>query len=333
MDVALKDTVKAYIYGSDHPDLEVYRKDFDTKFDIDYWLTGMLARCELGGFRGKRILEVGCGFGWDAVALSLLGQNKVVATDILPSMVEGTQECLDTMKKNGNALNIEAVQGDICSLDLPDNSFDGIYSSEAIEHVHNLKAMFDRCLALLKPGGRLLIYNDSNRYNSDFRESTFRMWEERDTSWDHARWLEAEIRPVEHKGAKPYAAMREAIIDEAAPEIDPDARSRLVSATAGMIRPQIFNAVKTYLKDGKLPIPPKFSWCRNPETGEYAERLLDPFELRDMLKAAGFKKVKLRHAFNKFPFRLANGVSLRPLNKFLFDRRGMFVLSADKPKG
>lgn len=330
LDERLKESVESYIYGSDHPDLQVYRKDFGIKFNIDYWLAGMQTRCELGGFHNKRILEVGCGFGWDAVALSLIGQNRVVATDILPSMIDGTNECLDAMKKNGNPLNIDAVQGDICSLSLPDNSFDGIYSSEAIEHVHNLKAMFARCHDLLKPGGRLLIYNDSNRYNSEFRESTLDMWKSRDTSWDHARWLEAEVRPVEHKGAKPYGAMREEIIKEVAPEMDDASLARLVSATAGMIRKQILKATEAYLKDRKLPVPPKFSWCRNPETGEYAERLLDPFELRDMLVAAGFRNVRLRHAFNKFPFSLVNGISFKPLNKWLFNKRGMFVLVADK---
>lgn len=329
-DTELKEIVKSYIYGSDHPDLQIYRKDFDTKFDLGTWLASMRSRCELGGFQNKRILEVGCGFGWDAVGLALVGKNKVVATDILPSMIDGTNECLATMKKNGKTLDIEAVQGDICNLDLPDSSFDGIYSSEAIEHVHNLKAMFARCHDLLKPGGRLLIYNDSNRYNSAFRESTFVMWKERDISWEHARWLEAEIRPVEHKGAKPYAAMREEIIKEAAPEMDSASLARLVAATAGMIRPQILKATETHMKDRKLPVPPIFSWCRNPETGEYAERLLDPFELRDMLVAAGFHNVRLRHAFNKFPFWLANGISFKPLNKFLFNMRGMFVLSADK---
>ncbi len=330
-DAQLKETVQSYIYGSEHPDLQIYRKDFGTKFDLGNWLSSMRARCELGGFQNKRILEVGCGFGWDAVGLALVGQNMVVATDILPSMIDGTSECLASMKKNGKTLDIEAVQGDICNLDLPDGSFDGIYSSEAIEHVHDLKAMFARCHDLLKPGGRMLIYNDSNRYNSAFRDSTFVMWKERDTCWDHARWLEAEIRPIEHKGAKPYAAMREEIINEAAPEMDPESKSNLITATAGMIRPQIFEAVKAYKKDRKLPVPPKFSWCRNPETGEYAERLLDPFELRDMLVVAGFRNVRLRHAFNRFPLRLANGISFKPLNKFLFNMRGMFVLSADKP--
>ncbi len=223
------------------------------------------------------------------------------------------------------------LQGDICSLDLPYESFDGIYSSEAIEHVRDLDAMFRRCFGLLKPGGRILIVNDSNRFNSAFREATFKMWKERDESWEHARWLRDEIRPVEHRDAKPYAAMREAVIRGAAPSLDDASVARLVRATAGMVRPEIVSATRAFIAGEPLPEPPAYSWCRNPETGEYAERLLDPFELADMLRDSGFRNVQVRHGFNRFPLRLLNGVQLRPLNQVLFELRGLFYLVADKP--
>ena len=329
-DTEVAQIVTDYIHGSEHPDLVVYRKDFETKFDIARWIAGIRTSCGLGNFHGKRILEVGCGFGWDAVGLSLIGNNEVVATDILPSMIEGTSECIDHMAARGCPLKIEPIQGDICNLDLPDHSFDGVYSSEAIEHVHNLGAMFDRCSNLLKPGGRLLIINDSNRFNSEFREATFRMWKERDESWEHAAWLKSEIRPVEHKDAKPYAAMREDIVREAAPELDDASCARLVAATAGMIRPEIVAATGEFVMSQKLPVRPAFSWCRNPDTGEYAERLLDPFEIGTMLRERGFRNVRIRHAFNKFPHRLLNGIQFRPLNEFLFNKRGMFNIIADK---
>ena len=329
-DSEIKQIVTDYIKGSDHPDLLVYARDFDTKFDFRRWLASMRSHCELGNFYGKRILEVGCGFGWDAVGLSLVGNNDVVATDILPSMIDGVKECLATQESKGRHLNVTPLQGDICDLDQPLSSFDGIFSSEAVEHVHNLEAMFDQCFQLLKSGGRLVIYNDSNRYNTEFREATFEMWKQRDTSWDHAKWLEAEIRPVEHKGAMPYAAMREAIILECEVTLDPESRAILVAATAGLTRPEIVTATKTFEIDQKLPTPPRFSWCRNPETGEYAERLLDPFEMAGWLRNSGFKNVKLRHAFSKFPFTLLNSVKFRPLNLWLFDKRPMFLLIADK---
>lgn len=327
----IKQIVTDYVFGSEHPDLVVYRRDFGSKFDMDRWIKSIEHRCQLGSFHGKHILEVGCGFGWDAVGLSLIGNNKVVATDILPSMIQGTNECLASARAAGHCLNVEAMQGDICALELEDQGFDGIYSSEAIEHVHDLAAMFKRCYALLKSGGRMLIVNDANRYNTKFREATFEMWKERDESWEHAAWLKAEIRPVEHADAKPYAAMREAIIAEVDDAtIDSASRAQLVAATAGLKRSEIVAATEQFKRNGTMPVRPEFSWCRNPETGEYAERLLDPFELREMIRAAGFRNVRLRHAFTRFPFRLLNSISFRPVNTLLFDRRGIFILVADK---
>ena len=327
----MQQVLKDYVFGSEHPDLVVYRQDFDTKFDYDHWERGIRNQCELAGFRGKRILEVGCGFGWDAVGLALVGGNRIVATDILPSMIDGAKECQAAARAKGHELDIELKVADICSsLDEADESFDGIYSSEAIEHVHDLAAMFERCYRLLKPGGVLLLRNDSNRYNSEFREATFEMWKERDASWEHADWLRNEVRPVEHANAKPYGAMRAEIIAETGIDFTSDELERLVAATAGMIRPEILKAAKAFRDTGILPTPPQFSWCRNPETGEYAERLLDPFELRDMLRAAGFRDVSLQHGFSKFPFRLANRINFRPVNEILFDRRGLFHLLARK---
>lgn len=328
---AIARAVTEYIQGSAHPDLVVYRRDFDSKFDVGRWVAEIRRRCELGGFRGGRLLEAGCGFGWDAVGLSLAGDNDVVAVDILPSMIAGMTECLASAAAKGDALRVTPILGDICSVDLPNASFDGIYSSEAIEHVSDLDAMFRRCFELLRPGGRILVANDSNRFNSAFREATFRMWRQRDESWEHARWLRDEVRPVEHRDAKPYAAMREAVVREVAPALGEATVDRLVRATAGLVRPEIVAATRAFLAGGPVPEPPPYSWCRNPETGEYSERLLDPFELVDLLRRSGFRNVRLRHGFNRLPLRLLNGIGFRPLNRLLFEVRGLFYLVGDKP--
>lgn len=324
-----KETVLEYIEGSDHPDLQVYRRDVQREL-LHLWTWKIQHVCDLGGFYGKHVLEAGSGFGWDAVGLSLLGHNSVTAMDILPSMVDGMTQCLDAMASKGKHLDVTPLQGDICNIDLPKGSFDGIVSFEAVEHVHSLEQMFAHCYELLKPGARLVIVNDSNRWNTAFRDATFAMWKKRDSSWEHAQWLATEVRPVEHADAKPYAAMREKIIKEAASKLDATSISKIAAATAGMIRPEIIAATETYIKQRTLPTRPEFSWCRNPETGEYAERLLDPFEMAEMLRAAGFK-ARLRHLFRKAPFNLVNGINFKPVNKRLFDTRAQFALVAQKP--
>ncbi len=319
-----------YVQGSEHPDLQVYRRDVADGEFLNVWSWRTKHYCDLGNFYGKRILEVGCGFGWDAVGIALIGNNEVVASDILPSMVDGMSQCLESMKSKGTSLPVTPLRGDICKLDLPPASFDGIFSTEAIEHVHDLGQMFDVCHRLLRPGGTAVIANDSNRYNAAARRHSWEGWTERDESWEHVEWLKSEVRPVEHADAEPYGVMREKMIRAAAPDLDSASVSMLRAATAGMIRGEIEAAVERFKNDGSLPTRDEFGWCRNPETGEYSERLLDPFELKDMLKARGFK-VQLRHVFRKMPLALFNGVQFNPLNKRLFALRPQFVLVARKP--
>lgn len=330
------DLIEEYAQGSDHPDLKIYRRDLEDanplhkdRFDRRAWVQRRAYYCRAGHFQKSRILEVGCGFGWDAVAISVLGDNQVVASDILPSMIAGVEECLAAMRKKGKTINIEPKVVDICNNDLPSESFDGIYSSEAIEHVHDLDEMFDQCYRLLKPGKRLLIANDSNRLNPQFREDMFKMWAERDTSWRHAEWLKTEIRPIEHQNARPYAVMRAEFVKRAAPDIEEADLNRLTQATAGMIGPEIERATFAYRQSGTLPTPPTYSWCRNPETGEYAERLLDPFELKAMLDRRGFKTT-VGHGFSKFPLTLLNDFHSHALSAQVFKWRRLFILCAEK---
>ena len=325
----LPDVLNEYVQGSEHPDICVYRRDVMDAPTLDAWKWRLKHFCDLGDFYNKRVLEVGAGFGWDAVGLALVGDNDVVAMDILPSMIDGMSQCLATMAAKGRPISVTPMQGDICSLDLPDGSFDGIFSTEAIEHVHDLQQMFDNCFRLLRTGGKAVIVNDSNKYNESARRHSWDAWKERDESWDHVNWLKTEVRPVEHKEARPYGVAREDMIRSADPDLDEATVTTLRAATAGMIKPEIDEAVFRFKRDGSLPEPDPYSWCRNPETGEYSERLLDPFQLRTMLENSGFR-TELRHLFRKAPYRFFNSIRFRPLNERLFAVRPHFVLVATK---
>lgn len=319
-----------YLAGSEHPDFVAYRRKFQVlstlNRDAIFWRLRYF--CRLGHFFQSRILEVGSGFGWDAVLLSLIGNNHVVASDILPSMVDGMTECLATLEAKGYSLSITPTVGDICTMDMPSKSFDGIYCAQAIEHVHDVEVMFDNCRRMLRPGGRMIIVNDNNVYNAETLQAALAMWKERDTSWSHAEHLRT-VRPVEHADARPYSSMREIIVEQTRPELNREDRRRIVEATAGLTRTDIVDATNAFCAGHELPTPPAHGWCRNPETGEYAERLLDPFEMLETLKQYDFK-ARVVHAFRRLPLRMLNSVRWPALNKFLFNLRPVFVIVAER---
>lgn len=329
-DSKVLELVEAYMHSSEHPDLVQYRmqtysRDFKNK-EAFLWSIKQLAR--LGAFHEKRVLDVGCGFGWQAFTMSLLG-NEVTGIDILPSMIDGMTECVKAQKQAGVNFSVNPLCGDICNSGLPPKSFDGIYSMEAIEHVHDIPKMLDECMRLLKPRGTLLLVNDQNCLHKKGMEDTRAMWKKRESSWEWARQLE-EWRPIEHKGAKPFAVMREEIVRVANPTLEDAAVGTIVQNSAGLLKPEIETLAKQYVVGITFRNVPEFDRCRNPVTGEFAERLFDPFALADLARAAGFKTT-VRHFFRRFPLNLLNGTQFMPLKRQLFDLRSPFVIMGIKP--
>jgi 2-polyprenyl-3-methyl-5-hydroxy-6-metoxy-1,4-benzoquinol methylase len=97
---------------------------------------------------GARILEVGCGDGYDAVLLARLG--RVTATDL-------AAETVAEAARRHAASGVEFVAGDFLSLAFPSAPFDVVVTLETIAHVHDQAAFVRRCADLLKPGGRLVV--------------------------------------------------------------------------------------------------------------------------------------------------------------------------------
>jgi ubiquinone/menaquinone biosynthesis C-methylase UbiE len=324
------DAVHSYMFGSEHPDVVGYRNQ-SLERDLangQRFVSEMENLCRLGDFHKKRILDVGCGLGWQALAVSMIGDNSVVASDILQSMIDGATECVNSLRARGLKFDVTPLRGDICGIDLEDESFDGIYSLEAIEHVHDLDRMFDSCARLLRRKGRMIVANDANVLNGNVKREIEAMWNQRERSWEWSNYLRS-IRPVEHGEARPFELMRREIVQAANPTLDEASVQSIVDATPGMLKPEIEEIAVSFSTGSSLPIRRKLDWCRDPVTGEYAERLFDPFDLADMIRKRGFS-VKIRHGFNRKPLNLLNGIQFKPMNIALFNLRPIFVLVAEK---
>jgi SAM-dependent methyltransferase len=329
-DDAICAAVRDYIDGSDNPDVLAYGGNFFRHYARGRWMIEYMMR--LGRMRHARVLDVGCGFGWQAMLIALLGGNDVVANDIRESMThvvrERTRALADVLDAAGGAA-VTPLLGDICSLDVEPESFDAVFCNQTVEHIHDLPRFFAAARRALRPGGRMVIANDNNALNPGQFEEVSKMWALRDRSQAYIDRLKRE-RPIENAGIEPYAVMRERIIRSANPHLPHDGVSTLADATAGMIEPDIRALAKRYIPGDALPTPPKYSWSRNPVTGEYCERQLDPYDLAAQIDAAGFRHSTVRHAFRQFPLRPLNGMQIRPLNVRLFAKRSVFVIVAER---
>jgi SAM-dependent methyltransferase len=324
---ALREILTRYILESDNPDLITYGRGFLDHFDATVVRLRHLMRA--GRLERARVLDVGCGFGWQAVCIALLGDNEVVANDIRESMIDPLAARVGALQNAGVAARITTLLGDICRLDIPPASYDGVFCYQTVEHVHDLDTMFARCFALLRPGGHAVIVNDNNALNRKTVAENREMWHRRDTSQAYIDELKRE-RPIENRDIEPYAQMRARIVRECRPALTAEQVDDAVQATAGLTRAEIVRVLGDWAPGRPWPTRPAHSWCRNPETGEFCERLLDPYDLAARLRRAGFG-VSVQHLFMRAPLRWLNRTGLRWVQQALFELRPIFVLVAHKP--
>jgi SAM-dependent methyltransferase len=102
-------------------------------------------------WRGKRVLEIGCGAGTDTLQFARAGA-VVTAVDLTVAAVALTCECLSF-----NGLSAEVLQGDAEGLPFVDNQFDLVYSWGVLHHSPDTQRTFDEILRVLKPGGSIVV--------------------------------------------------------------------------------------------------------------------------------------------------------------------------------
>jgi ubiquinone/menaquinone biosynthesis C-methylase UbiE len=106
----------------------------------------------LGNLSGKKVLDLGCGAGQNAIALAAKGA-KVTAVDFSEIQIEQARQ-LASLKK----ADINFIVSDISKLPaIADSQFDLAISACAIAFVKNLNQAFGETYRVLKPGGKFVL--------------------------------------------------------------------------------------------------------------------------------------------------------------------------------
>jgi SAM-dependent methyltransferase len=123
----------------------------------------------LEDFRGKEILDAGCG-GGHHVRLVAPHAAEVVGVDL---------NCADVAAESCRALsNVRILPGDIATMDLG-RQFDVVYSVGVLHHTDDPDAAFHNLVHHVKPGGRLIVWVysfEGNALNRWLVEPLRRRW-------------------------------------------------------------------------------------------------------------------------------------------------------------
>ncbi len=102
-------------------------------------------------YRGKRLLEIGCGLGTDLAEFARNGA-LVTGIDLSPQSLELARRRFELEGLPGKFLVADAEQ-----LPFPDASFDAVYSFGVLHHTPNIERAIAEIHRVLIPGGELIV--------------------------------------------------------------------------------------------------------------------------------------------------------------------------------
>jgi ubiquinone/menaquinone biosynthesis C-methylase UbiE len=133
--------------------------------DLDQYhfekLHHLLDHIRFDEYKGKDVLDVGCGAGVEVVRFARAGA-RVVGVDIAESAVTLARQNLE---QQGLAARVEVADGE--HLPFPDASFDFVFAHGVVQYTGNDRALVAEVQRVLRPGGRAVFqaYNRNSWLN------------------------------------------------------------------------------------------------------------------------------------------------------------------------
>jgi len=228
---------------------------------------------------GKDVLDLGAGFGIEALLVAIAGARRVVATEIDHEMVAVGKYLAE--KVDPPLTNFESRFGDGIAMEFPSGSFDGVMANCVISHVRDLEGFLAEANRLLRPGGIFFLSDENNSLYLPARGRRRRGWS-----------------GMEREPDGPYFAARRAMIGEQFSALSSNQVLEATRLTRGFVGPEIEVGVREYLETGRIQRKPDFLY-RDPRDGQYPERELDPFWMMDRFRDAGLAPELLPAFFSR----------------------------------
>ena len=102
--------------------------------------------------RGKHLLEVGCGLGYDSAEFLKRGV-RVTSVDLTPTAVRLAKRHFEIENLQPEAVQTENAR----ELSFPDETFDAVWSNGVLHATGNTQQAVNEVWRVLKPGGRAII--------------------------------------------------------------------------------------------------------------------------------------------------------------------------------
>lgn len=128
----------------------LWAKTYDSDFNKTRDLDKIITRVSLTNLKNKNVLELGCGTGKNTEFL-VEKAKSVVAIDFSDKMLKVAKEKIQAENVTFKTQNLTKTW------DLPNENFDVVLGNLVLEHIKNLKPIFQEAFRVLKPNGILFL--------------------------------------------------------------------------------------------------------------------------------------------------------------------------------
>jgi len=187
-------------------------------------------------------------------------------------------------------------------------SCNAIASNDVIEHIYDVDQFLNKLYLLSDGSVNVVLSTSANADNPLIKKILMKNQRQIEYKDREKKWGQKQRDTL-----KAYRKARKEIIQTHAPHLNTQQVHQLVSATRGMMQPDIKRCVDNFLSTGEFPQLPNHptNTC-DPYTGNWAEHIMDTCQLKEILAKTGFKVKILPGYYGRY-----NNFILNIIGRFL----------------